>query len=435
MGDDTTTSSPWRRFDERAVRWLAWTVCAGLFVAEFCNCVFFCDHDFLWHRHLGQSFLDRELYESIGEHYLPARAMFDATLVWLPYRVDRAIWFLAMCAGVAYCFRFWSRVGGPANQKGIGAALVVFLIAASYIHRDLAECGLQLFLLCLLTAAFAALTRGRAARCGCWLGLAALYKIMPVLFFPYLLWKRQWRAAGVMAATAVLVSLLPGLWLGWRQNLDFHAQWARAAAARLAIEDPSENGIERPALWNRSLPLALARLVQAYPAGHPLHVEGPARLQLATLEPRDAKRFVQVTLLGLAAVLAWRFRRRADLSDGGVALSAEWAFVCILVAELSPLCWLHHLVLVLPAMLLFAQRAAAGRAPRWQWISSGVATALILLVHRGILSEAAWSTLTALHPHTLACLIFGALALSSASAVEIAALPEPKVVTAAPLAA
>ena len=39
-------------------------------------------------------------------------------------------------------------------------------------------------------------------------------------------------------------------------------------------------------------------------------------------------------------------------------MAGQWAMVCILVAELSPLCWLHHLVLAMPAMLLFAQMAA-----------------------------------------------------------------------------
>ncbi|HVU86445.1 MAG TPA: glycosyltransferase family 87 protein [Pirellulales bacterium] len=396
----------------RTVRWLVRGVLLALFIAEFVNCVFFCDHDFLWHRNFGQSFIDDQLYVYTGQHYLPARAMFDAATAWIPYRLDRAIWFLAMCAGVAWCTYFWSRIGKEKNENWIGPMAVAVAIAASYIHRDLAECGLQIFLLCLLTAALAALLRNKPSRAGIWLGLATLYKVMPVLFFPYLLWKRQWKAAGWMVATACLVSLLPAVRLGWRENLAAHGKWLRTAAARLAIEDPSENGIEEPALWNRSLPLALARLVQYYPPGHSLHVESPGDLRIATLEPRAAKRFVQISLLALAALLAWRFRHRADFADGGAAIAGEWAMVCVLVAELSPLCWLHHLILAMPAMLLFAQTAAAGRAHRWQWATAGVASLLILLVHRGLLGESVWSVVSAIHPHTLGCLLIGAVALS-----------------------
>ena len=396
---------------QRAVRWLVASVFLVLFIAEFVNCVFCCDHDFLWHRNFGVSFVDDEVYVESGHHYLPMCAMFDAGTAWMPYRVDRAIWFLAMCVGLAWCARFWSQIGGNRNQNWLGPMSLARVVAASYIHRDLAECGLQIFLLCLLTAALADLVKGRSARAGIWLGLAALYKVMPVIFFPYLLWKRQWKAAAWMVATICLVSLLPAVRLGWQKNLALHAQWARTTAARLAIEDPSENGIEEPALWNRSLPLALARLVQYYPPDHPLHVDSPGDVRIATLEPRAAKRFVQGALLALAAILAWRFRHRADLSDGGAGLAGEWAMVCILVAELSPLCWLHHLVLAMPAMLLFAQTAAAGRASRWQWIAAGVAAALILLVHRGLLGESTWSVVSAIHPHTLACLLIGAVAI------------------------
>ncbi len=156
----------------------------------------------------------------------------------------------------------------------------------------------------------------------------------------------------------------------------------------------------------------IGALVQYYPPGHPLHVESPGDLRIATLEPGAAKRFVQMSLLALAALLAWRFRHRADLPDGAPVIAGEWAMVCILVAELSPLCWLHHLVLAMPAMLLFAQTAAAGRAYRWQWVTAAVASLLILLVHRGLLGESVWSIATAIHPHTLGCLLIGAVALS-----------------------
>jgi hypothetical protein len=401
----------------------------AVFAAEFHNCVFRCDHDFLWHRNFGISFLNDQMYVETGHHYLPARAMLDAATAWMPYRVDRAIWFLAMCAAAGYCIRFWSLAVKPTSEKWLGPAVIAFLVAVSYIHRDLAECGLRIFLLYLLTLAYSALVRGQPARCGIWLGIAAQYKVMPVIFLPYLLWKRQVKAAVCMLATTCCISLLPGVYLGFQKNLELHVQWLRTTTERLAIEDPSENGIERPALWNRSLPLALARLVQKYPPDHPLFVPSPGDWRIATLEPRAAKRFVQISLLGLAAILAWRFRHRADITRGTSSFAGEWSMVCILVAELSPLCWLHHLVLALPAIMIFAQTAAAGRAYRWQWILAGVSAALMLLVHRGLLNESVWGIVSAAHPHTVACLLIGAVSLSPGrtspqAAVAFAQVPQ-----------
>ena len=156
-----------------------------------------------------------------------------------------------------------------------------------------------------------ALSRGLPARCGVWLGLAAMYKVMPIIFLPYLLWKRQWKAALGMAATVCLVSLLPGLYLGWQKNLQLHAQWVRTAAERLAIEDPSENGIETPALWNRSLPLALpgwSRIIRQTI----LCTSKTPETSPSDASPRAAKRFVQCSLLALAALLAWQFRHRGE---------------------------------------------------------------------------------------------------------------------------
>ena len=205
------------------------------------------------------------------------------------------------------------------------------------------------------------------AWCGVWLGMATIYKIMPCIFLPYLLWKRQWKAAAAMVAATVFFCLLPSLYLGWQANLRLHRQWLEQAWVRIAIVDPAENGVEPPVLWNRSLPLALARLVEQFPPGHQLHIEGLPGPRLLTLEAPAAKIFVEIALAGLAAALAWRFRRPVDPADGGAALAAEWAMVSILVALLSPLCWLHHLVLALPAMLLFAQTVAARRARAGRW--------------------------------------------------------------------
>ena len=397
--------------------WLKVVIRSGLVllaVGEFYNCVFVCDHDFLWHHDFGQAFLNDQVYAKTGQqHYLPGRAMIDASTAWLPYRLNRALWFLGTCAGLAYCTRFWSRVGGSPAKNWLGPASIALFVGITYINRDLAECGLQLFLLLLLTAAYASLIRGRSWLCGFWLGLAVAYKVMPIIFLPFLLWKRQWKAAGSMAAAMLSLSLLPAVFLGWEKNWTLHEQWLSKTVERLAIADPAENGVEAPVLWNRSLPLALARLVQEYPPGHPLYVESRGFVRFASLEPRAAKQFVQLALAGLAVTLAWRCRHAVGVRDQGAALAGEWAVVCILVALLSPLCWLHHLVLALPAGLLFAQSAAAGRAQRWQWGAAGVAVAMIMLVHRGLLGEALWTVVSVYHPHTLACLLLGTVVLAS----------------------
>ena len=393
---------------------LALLTCAvmALLGWEFYRCVFRLNNDFLWHRNFGIAFIRDQVYDTFAYHYPPARAMIDAATAWMPYRLDRAIWLVATCAGLVWCVMFWSRIRaerGRAWYVGVGVALAV---TGCYIQRDLPECGLQLFLLFLLSAALWGLLHGRPALCGWSLGLAAVYKITPAIFLPYLIWKRQWRAAGWMAASTVIFCLLPAVYLGWQKDVALHQKWFAFVTHTLTLADPSENGVEAPVLRNQSLPLALARLVQDYPEGHPLYLKSGAVVRLANLDAAHAKRFVRVVLVVLALALAWRFRQRVGLADGGVALANEWGAVCILVAVLSPICWLQHMVLVVPAALLFAHAAAAGVVRRWQWCVASLAAAFALLVHRDLIGVALCDLLSCCQPHTISAMLLLTLVLS-----------------------
>ena len=352
--------------------------CAAVIFAgvEFYRCVFRYDNDFLWHRNLGVDFLNDQVYETFAYHYPPARAMIDAATAWLPYRVDRAIWLVVTCAGLAWCVRFlvhdWRRA-----RTGAGAWLPAsrWQSRAATSCANLPECGMQLLLLCMLSLALWALIRGRHALCGWSLGLAAVYKVTPVLFLPYLLWKRQWRRRRLDGRGQALLLRAAGGDLGWQKDVTLHGQWLSFLGHTLSLEDPSENGVEKPELRNQSLTLMLARLVQKYPAGHPLHVESDAYVCLGSFEAPQAKKFVRAVLGCLALALAWRFRKAGDVSDQGVSLASEWAAVCILIAPLSPLCWLQHLVLVIPSALLFSRKPPPRETlpdgkrawPPWPW--------------------------------------------------------------------
>ncbi len=395
-------------------------VCAATVFAgfEFYRCVFRYDNDFLWHRNLGTAFLDDRVYETFGYHYPPARGMIDAATAWLPYRLHRAVWFVATCAGLAWCVRFWSTIGAPTGRPWGVPAGIALAVTGCYVLRDLPECGLQLFLLCMLSVGLWALLRGRHALCGWSLGLATVYKVTPVIFLPYLLWKRQWRAAGWMAAASACFCALPAQHLGWQKNVALHRQWLSFVGYTLSLEDPSENGVEKPVLRNQSLPLMLARLVQKYPADHPLYVKSNAVVRLASLDPPQAKCFVRAVLACLALALAWRFRKKCDLSDGGISLAGEWAAVCILIAILSPLCWLQHLVLVVPAALLFAQAAGTRNVGRWQARVAVAAAALALLVHRDLIGVTLCDTLSCYQPHTIAALLSALLVLTTEPLAE-----------------
>ena len=129
-------------------------------------------------------------------------------------------------------------------------------VTGCYIQRDLAECGLQLFLLSSVerrsvgAVARSAGTVRLVVRAGRRLqGDAGHFLAVPDL-------ETAMAHAGWMAASSVIFCLMPAVYLGWQKDVALHQKWFGFITHTLALEDPSENGVEVPVLRNQSLPLA-----------------------------------------------------------------------------------------------------------------------------------------------------------------------------------
>src|SRR5439155_7736346 len=94
-----------RRFQVGAI-----IVLAAFALGEGVVAIFLRDNDFAWHRAFGQEFLQREPYKNRVAQYLTARAMINALAAWLPYRVDRAVVYLAALASLAWTVLAWHRL-------------------------------------------------------------------------------------------------------------------------------------------------------------------------------------------------------------------------------------------------------------------------------------------------------------------------------------
>src|SRR5207237_7563440 len=113
-------------------------------------------------------------------------------------------------------------------------------------------------------------------RAGFWLATAASDKATPILFLPYLLWKRQWQAAGWMAVFVLAWAIAPAPLVGVEKTLEAQQQWLshieRVSATRQAYPDQL---VEPQRTDNLSLAALLARNLESYPPGHPLYVDHP----------------------------------------------------------------------------------------------------------------------------------------------------------------
>ena len=332
--------------------------------------VFRRDNDFLFHRNLGTAFLQGDPYGNSGEWYPVGRVMLNAGLAALDYRLSRGVSYALAIASLVGCWMMWRRMAQatrPAERTvDVAAGVATCWLLLPFIVRDLDECGLQLFLLFFLTAGAWAVMRGRNMQGGCWLALAATFKLTPLMCLPFLVWKRRWAAAAWMGLFIVGWNLAPAMFVGWETTLVCNQKWLACMRESAKVIDPAANAVEQAKPHNLSLAGTVGRYTQTYPPGHSLYVDHPAFVQFGQFTPLAAKRTYQGLLLLLGLFLAWHFRRRwlpPSVYDSSLPPSPstsltsadaapEWAIVCLLCALLSPVCWKQHLMVALPCLFL-----------------------------------------------------------------------------------
>lgn len=334
-------------------------VLALIVVVKAVVAVGFRENDFSWHRRGGEAFLNGT--NAGFENYPVPRMMLNTLIAIGPALPTRLIVYVLAIGLLYLTYRMWramARDQGAMSpfwdeMAGIGAIFMFLQI----LFRDLDECGLQLILLFLLTAGGYALMTGKAVQAGFWLAVATLYKFSPILTLPFLLWKRQWRAAAAQVVFTAALSLLPILYLGAERTWQLNQAFADTAWRIMQTKSAYPHYLEReaPKPQNLSLQAMLARYVQRFPADHPVYQPTPWFIQFGQLEGLSAYYTVRGLMLGMALLLAWYFWPRAG---SPVMTSAEWAIVCLMCTLTAPLCWKQHLVLGLPLAFLLMRQLA-----------------------------------------------------------------------------
>jgi len=238
-----------------------------------------------------------------------------------------------------------------------GALVVPLLLTDRFVSTNLDHLQVNLLLFALVLGGLELGARGRDGAGGVLIGLASAIKLIPLVFLPYLVWRRKWRLAGVATASFAAFSLSPVLVLGPASFAVELSAWRAEVAKGWGVGKMNQSAF---ALFDRLL-------------GHgflPLAAPGDTFApESGRLLPVVATAAVALGVAGLAAVL---FRETAD---GSLAEYCEWSAVFTVAALFSPVAWkAYFCVLLLPNAILFATWRDPARPER----SRRIAGALLL---------------------------------------------------------
>jgi hypothetical protein len=154
--------------------------------------------------------------------YPPLFLLLAYPLTLLPLTWAAGLWAIAKVAALSLVVAaLWNRLGPAISAR---AWWIPLLLAGPYVFEDLRYGNAQSFVFALTAAALLLLPRSALAA-GAILGFAAILKVWPLYFVPYLAARREWKPAGWAIAFTILFALLPGLYFGFQGNTDLLAQW------------------------------------------------------------------------------------------------------------------------------------------------------------------------------------------------------------------
>ncbi|ADL45046.1 glycosyltransferase family 87 protein [Micromonospora aurantiaca] len=263
-----------------------------------------------------------------GFTYPPFAALVMLPMAYLPW--GAAIVVSVTATVLASAVVIWRLLDPVARRSGwtrwFALAVALCLAAAYEPMRETVNFGqVNMLLLFLVAVDLLWLLPARSRWAGVGIGLATAIKLTPGIFIVYLLVTGRWRAALTTVGTAAVATLVAaGLFPDASREFWTEALWNTDRVGELAF------------VSNQSLRGVVARL-------DPQHPSTIAWLVLVLL-----------TLV----VWAWRSRAAVAAGDEATGLALTGAVMCLV----SPVTWVHHLVWLLPGLILLVDNGMAAPA-------------------------------------------------------------------------
>ncbi|HVC45291.1 MAG TPA: glycosyltransferase family 87 protein [Candidatus Binataceae bacterium] len=269
-----------------------------------------------------------------------------------------AVWFTLNL--IAIIASLWLLADRP---TGLDRSSLIALVALAILYRPmddllrLTQCQMLIVLMMILMKRW--MERGRDSAAGLMLALAALLRVYPIVMAGYLVIERRWRTLGyAILAGAVGAAITLGF-VGWPRVLSFVATIV-GSHTMFALPAVFQRGAANVAIGP-----GVSRVFWAIFGVHLSPAMNLARRAIAGAAQMGV----------LALTIFATLRRRGD-DDREWRRFALWV---VTMVAISPVAWLHYLVLTLIPFFLIAHAASRGRArPRTVWTMVAAYTAILL---------------------------------------------------------
>ncbi len=230
---------------------------------------------------------------------------------------------------------FWPARDG--FSFGSPEILIPLALASRFIVSTFEHLQVSLVIFTVILGGLSWISRGRPLLGGAAIGLAAALKVMPLVFLPFLFYRRRYRAALSASVAALLFSLAPALVFGWQRFVEYLQTWLQDIRQ-------VDTGVAK---MNQSVFAMFDRFI-----GHHLT---PFNVVPTSVLPESGHPAVLLATVGLLVVVTllslWLFRGR--IAPTAPASLAEYGVVLIVSAVFGSIAWkFYFVVLLLPLMLL-----------------------------------------------------------------------------------
>ncbi|PSM40528.1 hypothetical protein C6Y14_25515 [Streptomyces dioscori] len=292
-----------------------------------------------WIHHGGHLYDYRVPGTTYGFTYPPFAAVGMLPMALLGLQTAIAVGLLLNLAATGFVLHtLYVLTGRRLRRYGLfGLGVGVCLLALLEPVRDTFSFGqVNLLLLALVLADARLIAHGRSRWAGVGISLAAAVKLTPAIFIVLLLLARRPRAAATATGVAAAATAFAALAAPDASRFYWtDAVWDTSRIGRLAY------------VSNQSLQGVLARLA----------------------DPAEPSRAVWA-LLALAVLGVWMWRARRALAGGDVL--GAFALTGLAACLVSPITWVHHLVWLLPSLVILAETGLRRRRAGLLWLTAGL---------------------------------------------------------------